>query len=366
MKRFFAVCTVVLMVAVLCCVPAFAAGSESYYLEEMDADIALPSWDDYYFLYPDMPEDSLDLEYLGMTAQEINDILVPDGILLAVLYYDYTHEIDVQMSQDELSAELFNFKELSTLEREVVLAAYSSMLEGAGYVLDRSGWGHSEDAEWLVLEYTMPGADWYCQYITVCNGKMLTLTALEGDSGELAEAREVARNTIAMMATETRFHVIEDTPEGVGGITGNVVQSVLDEIGMSSIDLSHAGLGTLDLSSLDLSGLDLDALVEAAGLTTEEAVMLVRGELDPSQLDLSKADPQAIVDALGVDEDVLADMALSAVGVDRAVLTGTLLNIGRSALTGFVVGVLGIVVLIVVFSVIGSVVRKKQRAAAEE
>lgn len=366
MKRFLTGCAAVLMLVVLCCIPAFAADSEGYYLAEMDADIALPSWDDYYFLYPDMPEDSLDLEYLGMTAQEINDILVPDDILLAVLYYDYTHEIDVQVSQDELSAELFNFGELSTLEREIALAAYSTMLEGSGYVLGRSGWGHSHDAEWLVLEYTMPDYDWYCQYITVCNGKMLTLTAVVGDSEKLAETREIARNTVAMMATETKFHVIEETPEGVGGITGNVIQGALDEVGMSSVDLSDMGLGTLDLGSLDFSNLDLDALVDAAGLTTEEAVMLVRGELDPSQLDLSKADPKAMADALGLDEDALADMALSAVGVDKAALTGTLLNIGRSALTGFAVGILGILVLIVVFSVIGSVVRKKQAAASEE
>ena len=48
MKRFLMICAALVMAVMLCCPAAFAAQPVSYYLEEMNADIALPSWDDYY------------------------------------------------------------------------------------------------------------------------------------------------------------------------------------------------------------------------------------------------------------------------------------------------------------------------------
>lgn len=361
MKRFLMTCAVLVMAVVLCCTAVLAAQPESYYLGEMDADIALPSWDDYYFLYPDMSADNQDLEYLEMTPEDVNGLLLPGGILLDVLYYDFSHEFAVRVTEDSMSAEMFNYSELSQLEREIVLAAGATVFDGTGIELLKSGWVSAGDAVWMVLEYEVPGAVWCCQYSTVCNGKNLTIDAAMYLSYNDSEAmKEEIRSVAAMMADATVFHSIEDTPEGVGGITGKLITDVLAETGMETIDLTDVGLGTVDLTQVDLSGLDLNALVDALGLTEEEAVSLVRGELDPSQLDLSNAQPKAVLDALGMEKDTVLDIAMSALGLGDLDWRGIFQSAGRGALIGGSAAVLVTVLIIVLLAVCG---RKKRGAA---
>ena len=73
MKRVLTVVAVLLMTALLCCPTCFAADAPAFHhLDELDVDIALPAWENYYFLYVDMPADNPDLEFLEMTPEQVN------------------------------------------------------------------------------------------------------------------------------------------------------------------------------------------------------------------------------------------------------------------------------------------------------
>ena len=362
MKRFLMTCVALLMVAVLCCPMVFAAQPEGFYLEAMNAEIALPSRENHYVLYPNMPADSEDLGYLEMTPEDINELLAAGGASLDVLYYDFSREYVVYVAEDNMSAEMFNFSELSNLEREIVLAASTSMFEGTNVLLRDSFWVTLGDTVWMVLEYEVDGVVRCCRYNTICNGKSLTVDAmlyLAYDSSEAAI--EEIRNTAAMMAGGTVFRTVDATPEGVGGITGSLITDVLGEVGMDSVDLTDMGLGTVDLNEVDLSGLDLDQLVGALGLSEEEAIGLVKGEIDPTQIDLSKADPMAVVNALGMEQDALVDVVLSALGFGGLDWRGILDSAGRGALMGLSGAAIVVLIIIVLLAVCGS---KKRKAAS--
>lgn len=209
MKRFLAVLTAFLMAAVLCGSVGFAAEVPvSYYLEEMDADIALPSWDDYYFLYPDMPEDNADLAYLEMTPEEINQILIPNGILFDALYYDASHEIAVQVNDG--STDDLNYGELSELERAAVITATTMELESLGYTVNTLEWMDAENGTWMVVEFTHPDIGWAYQYHTNYNGKTLLFTASSAQGVELTDD---IRNVTANMALGTVFRSVVTQPE---------------------------------------------------------------------------------------------------------------------------------------------------------
>ncbi len=362
MKRFLTTLTALLMAAVLCCAPGFAAAEPAYYLEEMDVSIALPDWESYYYLYPDMAEGNSDLADLDMTPEQVNELLAPNGILLDVVYYDFSHEITANVTEDQVSAEVYNYRELSSLEREIVLGVSSSMYAGTGVELNSVQWMERDNALWLVTDFTIPGQCLCRQYNTAYNGKNLYLNAtlylVDGvDTSLWSQVCAVAD----AMAAGTVFHTTEVTPEGVGGITGNLVSSVLEESGMDSIDLTEAGLGKVELKDVDLSGLDLDGVVDALGLTEEEAVSLVKGEMDPSQLDLSKADPAALMAAIGMETGDMVDVALSAIGLGGLDWKGILAGAGRGALIGAGAGVVVVIVIIVLLAVTG---RKKKAAQA--
>jgi len=356
MKRILTVFAVILMAVMLCCPIGFAAEvPTSHHLDELDVDIALPSWEDYYFLYPDMPADSLDLEYLEMTPEQVNNALVPNGISLDVMYYDFSHEIVVYVEEDDMYAEIYNYRELSALEREIVLSVNASLYAESGVTLSAAEWLEKDNALWLMAEYEIPGVCLCRQYSTVYNGKMLYLDAtLYVDDSGYDAMRDEVWTVVDTMAADTVFCTTEATPEGVGGITGNVISTALDEAGMSTIDLTEAGLGVVDLNEVDLSGLDLDGVVDALGLTEEEAVMLVKGEKDISEVDLSKADPAALMDAIGVEGDQVVDIALSALGFGDLDWRGILSSVGRGIMIGGGAAVVVIVLIIVLLAVCGS------------
>lgn len=244
MKRFLTTLTTVLLAVLLCCSAAFAAAPASYYLEEMDADIALPSWEDYYFLYPNMPEDNEDLYYLGLTPEDVNGILVPYGILFDALYYDATHEIAVTVAEDELSSAMFNFKELSELERTAAATAVAAEFEAMGVSIVSMEWVDGGSAVWMALEYTLPdNGGWAYQYTTVYNGMTLSFVASSAYGVELTDE---IRSVTANMALGTVFHHTDPTPEG-SGISNEMIDEFL------------GGMG------LDLGGLDWKGLLRSAG-----------------------------------------------------------------------------------------------------
>lgn len=362
MKRLLMTCAALLMVVLLCCPMVFAAQTEGFYLEALNAEIALPAQENHYILYPNMPADSEDLGYLEMTPEDVNQLLASGGASIDVLYYDFSREYVVYVTEDNMSAEMFNYSELSNLEREIVLAASTSMFQGTNVLLRDSAWVTLGDTVWMVLDYEMDGVVRCCRYNTICNGKSLTIDAmlyLAYDSSDAAI--EEIRNTAAMMAGGTVFHSVDTTPEGVGGITGSLITDVLGEVGMDSVDLTDMGLGTIDLNEVDLSGLNLDQLVGALGLSEEEAIGLVKGEIDPTQIDLTKADPMAVMNALGMEQDAMVDIVLSALGFGDLDWRGILASAGRGALMGVGGAAAVVLIVIILLAVCGS---KKRKAAS--
>lgn len=417
MKRFLTTFTAVLLAVVLCCAVGFAAEAPvSHYVEEMDAEIALPAWEDHYFLYPNMPEDNPDLAYLEMTPEEIDAILVPSGILLDVMYYDLSYEVVVQVMEDDMSSQVFNYWELSEAEREAIAAASESVYSEMDIELTAIEWVGADNAVWMVVEYEMSGDLWCYQYNTVYNGKTLSLTAsLYMTDSSLEAMKGDIRSVTAMMATGTVFRHTDPTPEGKGSLTGDLIGDVTGGMDLSGLDLEalaealgltidemmrlaqgEADLTILDLDKVDLAALvkalgmteaeffelleaeigingvdlsvftldeiDLGALVDALGLTEEEVFALVQSEMDPSELDLSGIDPAAVLDALGLTVVEAAELALAFAGMGGVDVGGTLSSIGRGALIGCGVGVGVVVIIIILLAVTGRKKRSKKQA----
>lgn len=403
MKRFLTTLTAVLLAVLLCCSAGFAAAPDSYYLEEMDADIALPSWDDYFFLYPDMPADNEDLEILELTPEDINGILVPYGILFNALYYDATHEISVVVNEDEISRTAFNLLELDQAELSTVESAVVTDLEMIGAVDISVEWAAASNACWMILEYTLPDdGGWIYQYSTVYNGKNLIFTSSTAYGAELTDE---IRNVVADMAIGTRFYHTEPAPGGMDlsgvdleamadalGLTTEELMALaqgemeLNELDLGRIDLeglvnaadmteadlfemirSESGLDALDLSGVDLDEIDLEALVAALGITEEEAFALIEGELEPTEVDLSGMDVAAVLAALGLTVedviDIIMPLVLESMGLENMDWKGLLGGIGKGLLIGTAAGVAVIILIIVLLAVTG---RKKRGKAQEE
>lgn len=412
MKRFLTALTAVLLAVLLCCSAGFAAESYSYYLEEMDADIALPSWDDYFFLYPDMPADSEDLEILELTPEDINGILVPYGILFNALYFDATHEISVMVNEDEISRTSFNLLEVDQAALSTVEGAVVADLELMGAVDISVEWVNAANACWMILEYALPdGGSWIYQYSTVYNGKNLIFTSSSAYGVELTDE---IRGVVADMALGTQFRHRDNTPEGsgAGSLPGGVDLSGMDleamadalgltmeemmalaqgemelsELDLGKIDLeglvnaagmteadlfemirSESGLDSLDLSVVDLDEIDLEALVAALGITEEEAFALIEGKLDPAEVDLSGMDVPAVLAALGLTVedviDIIMPLVLESIGLENMDWKGLLGGIGKGLLIGTVAGVAVVILIIVLLAVTG---RKKREQAQME
>ena len=403
MKRFLTTLTAVLLAVLLCCSAGFAAVPDSYYLEEMDADSALPSWDDYFFLYPDMPADNEDLEILELTPEDINGILVPYGILFNALYYDATHEISVVVNEDEISRTAFNLLELDQAELSTVESAVVTDLEMIGAVDISVEWAAASNACWMILEYTLPDdGGWIYQYSTVYNGKNLIFTSSTAYGAELTDE---IRNVVADMAIGTRFYHTEPAPGGMDlsgvdleamadalGLTTEELMALaqgemeLNELDLGRIDLeglvnaagmteadlfemirSESGLDALDLSVVDLDEIDLEALVAALGITEEEAFALIEGELEPTEVNLSGMDVAAVLAALGLTVedviDIIMPLVLESMGLENMDWKGLLGGIGKGLLIGTAAGVAVVILIIVLLAVTG---RKKREKAQEE
>lgn len=261
MKRILTVLTTLLLAVVLCCSFAFASGN-TYYLEEMDADIALPSWDDYYYLYPNMPADNEDLAYLEITPEEINAILVPNGILFDALFYDASHEIAVQVNggTDDL-----DYSELNELERAAVIAATTMELESLGYTVNGMEWDVAENATWLVVEFTHPDVGWAYQYHTNVNGKVLVFTASSAQGVELTDE---IRTVTANMALGTVFHSGDSV---IAEPDDPAAEPVLPTVQPDDSDGEVAGM----LAGFDAGRIVVGALIGAGAGVVVVAILIV-------------------------------------------------------------------------------------------
>jgi len=188
-----------LLLAVLCWLPAYAGSGETYYLKEVDAEIPLPLWEDYYHLFPDMPEDHPDLEYLRMTPEEVNEILRPNGILFQAIRYDLSCEITVQAEKHE---KRLDYRRIGEAERGALAESTRAELEAEGCTVYSVAWEEGEHALWLVVEFALADGSGMCQYHTVKAGKSLSFTAISTERGALAE--EVCE-VLKAMALGTRF-----------------------------------------------------------------------------------------------------------------------------------------------------------------
>lgn len=392
MKRVSVGLAAVLLAVLLCC-PAARAEEYGYYVSEADATIALPSWEEYYYLYPRMAENNEDLISLGITPEDVDELLAANGILFGALHHDASHEIAVQVIEG--SGETLDYSCLSEAERAEVARAILAELEQSGCTVQATEWLEGGNAVWLVTELSLTDGSWLYQCHTYFGSAALSFTASTATGVQLTDA---IRQTTTDMALGTVFQEYRPAqnadPEDVDvealaaalGLTTQELEALLQgELEFSALDLSRIdlekvflalgiseaelfeeirqepGLEHLDLSMLHLSEVDLEALVTAFGLTDEEFFALLNSELAFDDLDLSRVDFSAVLDALGLTLSELIALILSGVGQGGVDWMGLLRSMGRGALTGLGLGAAAVVLILVLLAVTG----RKKRAAGE-
>lgn len=189
MKRMGKSALGLLLAVMLLCGNALAAG-ETYSFEEFDFEVTA-SEGDYYILTRDMDPDSPTLVDVGLTVEQVNELLEPNNIYLDALYYDASYELAVTVLEGEDYKEVFNFDLLSKLERDATASEVKRELERQGYTMTGDiSWYEGEEAVFIVIEMVLPDA-WSYQYQTVYNGRAVIVNAsslfLDAPTDEIRE-----------------------------------------------------------------------------------------------------------------------------------------------------------------------------------
>ena len=116
-----------LLAAVLLCGNTLAVG-ETYSFEEFDFEVTAPEGD-FYILTRDMAPEDPTLMDVGMTAEQVKEILEPANIYLDALYYDASYELVVTVLEGEDFEAVFNYDLLSKLQRDAATSAGTRELE---------------------------------------------------------------------------------------------------------------------------------------------------------------------------------------------------------------------------------------------
>lgn len=212
MKRTVKGALALLLAAVFLCGNALAAG-ETYSFEEFDFEVTVPE-EDYYILTRDMDPDSPTLVDVGLTVEQVNEILEPNNIYLDALYYDASYELAVVVLEGEDYGSVFNYDLLSKLERNAIASEAKRELERQGYTVTGDiSWYEGEETVFVVLEMELPdSAGWSYQYQAVYNGRMVAVGA---SSVYLEEPTDEIKEQTRLLAEGIHFTRRLPTPQEV-------------------------------------------------------------------------------------------------------------------------------------------------------
>ena len=175
MKRMGKSALALLLAAVLLCGSALAAG-EIYSFEEFDFEVTVPEGD-YYILTRDMDPDSPTLVDVGLTVEQVNEILGPTDICLNVLRHDFSYELNVLAAEGHEA--IFDYALLNKQQRDEMVAESKKIIESSDYTLIGDiSWYEGKEAVFAVVELVhTESKEWSYQYQTVYNGRMVTVSA---------------------------------------------------------------------------------------------------------------------------------------------------------------------------------------------
>ena len=184
MKRTVKSALILLLAAVLLCGNALAAG-ETYSFEEFDFEVTVPEGD-YYILTRDMDPDSPTLVDVGLTVEQVNEILEPNNIYLDALYYDASYELAIMIIENEDNENIFNYDLLKKMQKDAVVPEAKREFERHGeQVVGDVFWYEEGETPFLVIELaTTEDSGWSYQYQTVYNGKMFVAYASSAFTNE--------------------------------------------------------------------------------------------------------------------------------------------------------------------------------------
>lgn len=203
-----------LMLAVLLLCGSAQAAGETYTFDECDMEITVPEGD-YYILLRDMDPEDPTLPNVGLTAEQVNEIMEPGNIYLVALAHDISYELHVNVLTGEDYEEIFNYDRYSKFERNVLAAEVTREFEKQDdfQMVGDITWYEGEEAVFLVIQLDSPEGDiWGYQYQTVYNGRMITVSAA---SASLEEPTDEIREEVRRLAENIHFTRRLPTPQSV-------------------------------------------------------------------------------------------------------------------------------------------------------
>lgn len=196
-----------LLAAVFLCGNALAVG-ETYSFEEFDFEVTVPEGD-YDILTRDMDPDSPTLADVGLTAEQVNELMEPDMYLIAFAS-DSSYALYVSVIETDVS----NYDVLNQREKDAVAASVEKKFKERGFVLaDSLFWYEEGEMPYIVVELVpSEESDWSYQYQTVYNGRRIVISAGLVDLGDPTdEIREQTR----LMTESIHFTRRLPTPQDV-------------------------------------------------------------------------------------------------------------------------------------------------------
>ncbi len=201
MKRWMGAFLALVMVAALC--PKGWAANEPYVFEEWDMEVTVPEGD-YYILLRDMDPESQTLADVGMTAEQVNEIMATNNIYLDALNFDASYDLAVTAVSSEDYEAIFDFAQLSEKQKDASIEVIKKGLEQLNCtIVGDISWYEGEEALYMVLEVDIPEWEsWAYQYVTVYNGRMI---AAKASSTYLEAPTEEIKEQVRLLAEGIHF-----------------------------------------------------------------------------------------------------------------------------------------------------------------
>lgn len=222
MKR---IAAAVLLAVALCLSTALAAES-SWQLEDIDARFALPEGD-FYVLYPGMDPEDQALADLGLTSEEIDQIMAEGNMRLDMVCFDGSYELTVHVLTGADFETIFNYALLSKSQRNVLMKEATKEMEKQGMEAEKCDWYETNGLLFFVTKTGMPDSEGWCyQYQTVFNGKCVSVTARSAYTD--APTEEMLAQVKAMADSLSFGH--EDSPpepEEVESAPNHIVRNIM-------------------------------------------------------------------------------------------------------------------------------------------
>lgn len=190
-RRFYSVliCCVILF---LLTIPAYAAGTKEYILDEIGMTVSMPS--DYVVFSRDINANDPNLSAYGLTKDGITSLMSERNIYLNGWDADVNQEIIITM----IDSPLVDFNLYSDTTLSIMATSLESEYENFGVTLTKSEIYHHTQAKFLKMNISQPngGSTMYgLQYHTVYADKAINIT-MQSYSGQITATQEAVIKSI--------------------------------------------------------------------------------------------------------------------------------------------------------------------------